>query len=63
MILCNDYCTPCCDFCIHVVHEELWDNTVGGPIGCTLHEDQWHQDIAQNCGYCDDFCCFGAVRE
>lgn len=63
MVLCSDNCIPCCDFCIHVVHDEFVypdgsDIITGGPIGCTLHPDKKHQEIAEGCGYCDDFHCF-----
>ena len=32
-----------------------------GPIGCKLHKDKEHQDIAATCGYCDDFHCFQSL--
>jgi hypothetical protein len=66
MIKCNDDCIPCCDFCIHAIHEEFehnGDTILGGPIGCSLHEDTEHQDIAEACGYCEDFHCFLANQE
>lgn len=66
MIKCGDDCTPCCDFCIHAIHEEFELNgqmTMGGPIGCGLHKDEEHQDIAETCGYCDDFHCFLTQQE
>ena len=61
MILCNENCIPCCDFCAHAIHDE-WDDKegkhhIGGPIGCRLHTDQIHQDIAAGCGHCEDFHC------
>lgn len=64
MILCNYDCIPCCDFCIHVIHDE-WDDDnghhiVSEPIGCKLHSDQKHQELAEGCSYCDDFHCFRA---
>lgn len=64
VILCNEDCVPCCDFCIYAIHEEWNDERgehhIGGPIGCRLHTDQEHQDIAEGCGYCDDYHCFRA---
>lgn len=63
MILCGEYCEPCCDFCIHCIHEEKMEDgevSHGAPIGCGKHKDQEHQDIALICGYCDDFHCFRA---
>ena len=62
MITCGDYCVMCCDFCIHVIHETYINDEdeeiLSGPAGCALHTDQRHQDIAEACGYCDDFHCF-----
>ena len=64
MILCNKDCIPCCDFCIYVIHEML---EVDGqmvkcePIGCKLHTDEKHQNIAVNCCYCEDYHCFRAT--
>lgn len=66
MIKCSDDCMPCCDFCIHAIHDEFELNggtIIGGPIGCSLHEDERHQEIAENCGFCDDFHCFIANQE
>ena len=66
MILCNDDCIPCCDFCIHVIQhmEEINGKMVGlGPIGCKLHNDEEHQDLAVWCSYCDDFHCFRAENQ
>lgn len=63
MVLCNNECTPCCDFCIYAIHDKWEENgreIVGGPIGCTKHDDQHHQEIAEDCGYCEDFHCFRA---
>lgn len=61
MHLCNPECIPICDFCIHAIHDEWEVNGEfhrGGPIGCSLHEDDEHQEIAECDGYCDDFHCF-----
>ena len=61
MILCNNDCEPCCDFCIYAIHDEFELNghtEIGGPIECKLHRDKEHQEIAEYCGYCDDFHCF-----
>ena len=69
MILCNKGCIPCCDFCIHVIHEELevtpdGSNIIqGGPIACKLHDDETHQKYAKDCYYCQDFHCFNAKEE
>lgn len=66
MVLCNNDCTPCCDFCIYAERERIAigrKNYAGGPIGCNLHKDQEHQDIAFGCGFCDDFHCFRADEE
>ena len=60
MILCNEDCIPCCDFCIHKINGNLEVDGTDGPIGCKLHEDKEHQEIAEWCGYCDDFHCFRA---
>lgn len=51
MILCNNDCEPCCDFCIYAIHEEFKLNghmEIGGPIECKLHRDEEHQEIAEN---------------
>ena len=61
MILCNHGCIPCCDFCIYAIHEYFTiDGKMhkGGPIGCSLHKDEEHQEIADSCGFCNDFHCF-----
>ena len=66
MIKCSNDCIPCCDFCIHAIQEKMpWDKDVatGGPIGCKLHVDKEHQDIAESCGCCEDFHCFLAKNE
>ena len=63
MILCNKDCIPCCDFCIYCMHEPIPYNgrmTNGAPVGCFKHSDVKHQEIAENCGCCDDFHCFKA---
>lgn len=66
MILCNN-CCPCCDFCKHVIHETWEDGRGnihnGGPIACGLHNDEEHNNIAEGCGYCDDFYCFRVKEE
>lgn len=64
MVLCNNDCIPCCDFCIHAIYDS-WVNQngktiTGGPIGCKLHNDKEHQEIAEWCYYCEDFHCFRA---
>jgi hypothetical protein len=63
MKLCSENCMPCCDFCIHAVHEtwvEEGRQVIGGPIYCRLYRDQEHDDIVFDCSYCDDFECFMA---
>ena len=35
----------------------------GGPVGCGLHDDERHQDIAESCGCCPDFHCFRADED
>lgn len=60
MKLCNADCIPCCDFCKYVIHDtyEEGDNIITlGPIGCNLWDDEVHQHIAEECGYCNDFDC------
>lgn len=66
MVLCSNNCDPCCDFCIYAEHEKIvyrGEECTGGPIGCNLHKDQEHQNIAFGCGFCDDFHCFLADME
>lgn len=61
MKLCNPDCLPCCDFCKHAEHEvwtDVFGKHIGGPIGCKLHDDEEHQELAKDCAYCDDFICF-----
>lgn len=63
MVLCNKGCEPCCDFCIHAIHDKFEHDgkaIIGGPIGCLIHLDKEHEDIAVTCGYCEDFHCFNA---
>ena len=60
MTLCNEHCIPCCDFCIHCIHDLYpYDGvlTNGEPIGCYKHFDEEHNNIAAGCGYCEDFHC------
>lgn len=71
MTTCQEFCIPCCDFCIHAYHEYFEDPEGylagryirGGPLGCIIHYDEAHQRIAQHCGYCQDFYCFRAFKE
>ena len=58
MTLCNNDCIQCCDFCAHSKHGTLDTDGNTRPIGCFLHLDKEHQEIAEDCGYCDDFYCF-----
>ena len=63
MILCNKDCIPCCNFCLYSMHERIpVDGKMinGTPIECFKHPDIEHQEIAENCEYCDDFHCFSA---
>lgn len=65
MKLCNKKCIPCCDYCIHCIHELIFykgKTTNGEPVGCFKHPDIEHQKIAESCGYCDDFHCLN-VKE
>lgn len=60
MILCNENCIPCCDYCLHSVHKPITINgkiVDGGCIGCSKHNDEIHNQIAVGCGYCEDFYC------
>ena len=64
MILCNKDCVPCCDFCLYSMHERISIKGIlinGAPVECFKHSDIEHQEIAENCGYCDDFHCFRAT--
>lgn len=65
MILCGNYCEPCCDFCAYAKHGTAvvdGKRVTAGPIGCKLHKDEKYQDIAAACGFCGDFHCFKAVH-
>ena len=57
MKLCSDSCVPCCDFCVHCIHENV-NGMVCEPIGCKLHPEEKYQLKAQCCGSCEDFHCF-----
>lgn len=63
MIKCGKSCIPCCDHCVHAIHDG-WEKDghlfLGGPVGCLLHSDKKHQEIAVCCGYCEDFHCVSA---
>ena len=69
MIGCSEECLrlACCDFCIYVHHEFFFDKdgdiVRGGQVGCGLHDDERHQDIAESCGHCPDFHCFRADED
>lgn len=61
MILCENGCIPCCDYCIYSIRD-TWVDEEGvlrdqGPMGCTKHLDAEHQEIADACGHCEDFHC------
>lgn len=66
MIGCSEECLKlaCCDFCMYAHHGFFFDKdgdiVCGGPVGCGLHCDEEHQDIAIGCGCCPDFHCFRA---
>lgn len=70
MIGCSEECFrfACCDFCIYYVAREPVYDEVGlivdvEPPSCRLHDDERHQDIAENCGSCPDFHCFRADKD
>ena len=69
MIGCSEECLrlACCDFCIYVARESVYDEAGlivdTEPSGCRLHKDKEHQDIAENCGHCSDFHCFRADED
>lgn len=73
MIACSEECLrlACCDFCVFAMHEYFFEkdkngklNRIdGGPIGCRIHLDNEHQEIAENFGYCQDFHCINATEE
>ena len=69
MIGCSEECLrfACCDFCIYAHQDFFFDDigeiVEGGPIGCGLHKDEEHQDIAMTRGYCPDFHCFRADED
>lgn len=68
MIGCSEECLrlACCDFCLYVYHKFFFNNgniVCSGPIGCGLHNDERHQEIAKICGYCPDFHCFRADED
>ena len=48
MILCNEDCIPCCDFCIHKINGNLEVDGTDGPIGCKLHEDKKIKSIKKS---------------
>ena len=62
MTKCSDECIPCCDFCIYVNYDTCIkdgkETKIGGPIGCSKHLDAEHQEIAEDCGWCEEFYCF-----
>lgn len=58
MELCSKDCIPCCDFCLGAKHGVLEIDGTSGPIACNWHPDKEHQEIAEDCGFCDDFKCF-----
>lgn len=69
MIGCSEECLrlACCDFCIYVARQPVYDD-VGcivdtEPSGCRLHQDERHQEIAEGCGHCPDFHCFRADED
>ena len=61
MTKCSIECIPCCDFCIYANYDTYIKDGKeikrGGPTGCSKHLDVEHQEIAENCGYCEDFYC------
>ena len=68
MITCSEECAkyPCCDFCIYSIQSTMivfGQEMTAGPIGCKLHADDEHQNIAKSCGYCKDFHCMNVKGE
>ena len=69
MIGCSEECLrlACCDFCIYVAREPVYDEAKlivdTEPSECRLHTDQEHQDIDESWGYCHDFHCFRADED
>lgn len=64
MILCGEGCIPHCDFCIYSIRD-IWVDENGWesdqwPKGCAKYNDEAHQDIAFDNGFCEDFHCFRA---
>lgn len=59
MIKCDESCIPCCDYCIYARYER---QPIEGKVvaGCLRHEDEEHQRIAMNLGYCENFHCENA---
>lgn len=68
MKLCSKDCIPCCDYCLFAIHDCWIDEKtrkiiINGPIGCKLHPDKEHQEIAMFCSYCGDFYCSKVKEE
>lgn len=53
---CSEECIPCCDYCKYVVHE-IYDDSIGPPIECMLHNDEKYRRLIEDCSYCEDFYC------
>lgn len=54
MRLCGHDCIPCCIFCKYMIPDV--ENSINfGLKGCNLYLDEEHQEIADACGYCDNF--------
>ena len=62
MKLCSNNCIPCCDFCKYVVHGDIEVDGTSGPLYCGKYDDDFHNKLAEWCGYCDDFYC-GCAEE
>lgn len=60
MITCNEYCYPCCDYCIYVIKELQRNGDKFYLINksCEKHPDNEHYlSMVLHGGYCKDFIC------
>ena len=63
MIICNEYCCPCCDYCIHVIQTLQENNNKIYTVNesCNIHPDsEYHLSMVLYGGYCQDFICKNA---
>lgn len=60
MVICSEYCYPCCSHCIYVV-KELRQNdkkTYTVNVACSKHPNSgYHISMVLGDGYCKDFIC------